>query len=476
MAVTLCVLLTPVAGGATRLVEYEDRVLARLPAHGARLVSRVRAVDPDASPFEVHVIEFPTEAALEGYLADPARQALSGVRDAVRRGHGDRARRAGLSPPTTRALRDSDDFRPFERGTDRWPIERSSRVAVVASCRARRSGRRRSRGRGLAASAAPSVGAAPTWAPAAGAAIHPGVQTLTEGAQCTANFIFTDASTVYVGQAAHCSGTGGTTETDGCTSGSLPIGTPVTVSGASKPGTLVYNSWLTMQARGEADADTCAYNDLALIRLDPADVAKVNPSIPYWGGPVGLATTGTTARSDGVLLRQLVELPGGITQLSPKTGVSLGDAGGGWSHDVSTVSPGIPGDSGSAFLDGTGRALGILSTLQLAPIPGSNGVGDLPRELAYLHAHTAFTATLVPGTEPFHGAAAGRARLSARLRLRSHGSRRGGKRAGRGATGRRTGRACDVTFACRRLRHHDEPQLGTDHSRCAAEGEPLGDR
>jgi hypothetical protein len=176
----------------------------------------------------------------------------------------------------------------------------------------------------------------------------------------------------------------------------------VTVTGASKPGTLVYNSWVTMQARGEADASTCAYNDLALVRLDPADVAKVNPSIPYWGGPVGLATTGTTLGAT-VYWYGNSELRGGISQLSPKSGVSLGDAGGGWSHTVTTVSPGIPGDSGSAFLDGTGHALGILSTLELAPIPASNGVGDLPRELAYLHAHTAFTATLVPGTETFHG-------------------------------------------------------------------------
>jgi hypothetical protein len=90
--------------------------------------------------------------------------------------------------------------------------------------------------------AAPSIGAAPTWAPASSAAIHPGVQTLTDGAQCTANFVFADAGNVYIGQAAHCSGTGGSTETDGCTSASLPIGTPVTVTGASKPGTLVYNS------------------------------------------------------------------------------------------------------------------------------------------------------------------------------------------------------------------------------------------
>src|SRR5207248_11468419 len=131
------------------------------------------------------------------------------------------------------------------------------------------------------------AGAAPTWAPAATAPIHPGVQTITAGGQCTANFIYFDASNVYIGQAAHCAGTGGNTATNGCTSGSLPLGTPVTVNGASRPGTLVYNSWLTMQqVTHETDSETCQYNDLAIVKLDPADYAKVNPSIPTWGGPV----------------------------------------------------------------------------------------------------------------------------------------------------------------------------------------------
>src|SRR6201981_3649844 len=116
----------------------------------------------------------------------------------------------------------------------------------------------------------------PAWAPAKSATIHPGVQVFTAGAQCTSNFVFQEGSSVYLGQAAHCSGTGGQTETDGCSSGSLPLGTPVEVTGASKPGTLVYNSWLTMQANGEADPSTCAYNDLALIRIDPAHIATAH--------------------------------------------------------------------------------------------------------------------------------------------------------------------------------------------------------
>src|SRR3954471_17939217 len=131
--------------------------------------------------------------------------------------------------------------------------------------------------------------AAPTWAPASSAAVHPGVQTFTDGGQCTANFVFYDgAGTEYIGQAAHCSGTDGNTATDGCTSGSLPTGTPVDVDGARKPGTMGYNPWLTMQQLGEKDPDTCAYNDLALVKLDPADYGKVNPSVPFWGGPTGV--------------------------------------------------------------------------------------------------------------------------------------------------------------------------------------------
>ena len=253
----------------------------------------------------------------------------------------------------------------------------------------------------LVAPDAPSASAAPTWAPAATAPIHPGVQTFTAGGQCTANFVFSDASnTVYIGQAAHCSGTGGNTATNGCTSGSLPIGTQVQVTGASQPGVMVYNSWLTMQGLGESDANTCQFNDLALIKLNPADFGKVNPSIPFWGGPNGVDNN-DTVQGENVYSYGNSELRGGVSQLSPKQGVSLGDAGGGWSHNVYTASPGIPGDSGSAFLNSTGAALGILSTVQIAPVAGSNGVGDVSREISYMNAHSSLGAQLALGTQPF---------------------------------------------------------------------------
>ncbi len=260
------------------------------------------------------------------------------------------------------------------------------------------------------ASAAPEAAVA-AYAPADTAEITPGVQMYTDGAQCTANFVYTDgAGNTYVGYAAHCAGLGAATDTNGCDAGSLPLGTRVTfarggslVSGGTTVGhgTLAYSSWLTMQGRNETNEDACAYNDLALVKVDAADVSKVNPSIPFWGGPVGINTDGTAA-GDRVYSYGNSSLRGGIEALSPKTGASVGTTGNGWSHPVYTVSPGVPGDSGSAFLDAEGNALGTLSTLAIAPLAGSNGVGDLNSELSYAQQFgTIAGLQLVPGTEPF---------------------------------------------------------------------------
>ena len=259
----------------------------------------------------------------------------------------------------------------------------------------------------VAAAAISAIAIAPSaasaWAPADQATVHPGLQVFTEGAQCTANFVYQDASNTYLGQAAHCSGTGAATDTNGCDSESLPIGTPVDVTGADHPGVLAYNSWVTMQSKGETDENTCAFNDLALIRVDPADVAKVNPSVPQLGGPTGVGAWGASGST--VYSYGNSELRGGVTALSPKQGVVVQNTGGGWSHDVYTATPGIPGDSGSGFLNASGGAIGVLSTVQLAPLAGSNGVGDLPSEIAYMHANAPGFAgvDLVPGTEPFDG-------------------------------------------------------------------------
>ncbi|MEA2330779.1 MAG: hypothetical protein QOH58_917 [Thermoleophilaceae bacterium] len=242
--------------------------------------------------------------------------------------------------------------------------------------------------------------AAGAWAPAGQATVHPGVQTFTAGGQCTANFIYTGGGNTYIGQAAHCASTGAATDTDGCLAASLPLGTPVEITGASRPGTLAYSSWLTMQANGESNPDVCAYNDLALVRIDPADVPNVNPSVPGFGGPTGLG--GPSATGDDVYSYGNSSLRGGVTQLSPKRGIVVTTEGNGWSRTVYTVTPGIPGDSGSGFLNGSGQAIGTLSTVAIAPLAGSNGVADLGRELAYMRANSSLSdVQLENGTEPF---------------------------------------------------------------------------
>jgi hypothetical protein len=63
--------------------------------------------------------------------------------------------------------------------------------------------------------------------------------------------------------------------------------------------------------------------------------------------------------------------------------------------------PGVPGDSGSGFLDADGRAVGVLST-EFLDRRHSNGVTDLALALAYADAYGGIgTVTLVPGTAPF---------------------------------------------------------------------------
>jgi hypothetical protein len=266
---------------------------------------------------------------------------------------------------------------------------------------------------GAAMVLAPPAAAAPTWAPADTATIHPGVMMYTDGAQCTANFVFTDAaSNVYVGYAAHCAGLGAATDTNGCQTDSLPLGTKVTFNEGGSlvsngrvlgSGTLAYSSWLTEKRLGTSDANTCAFNDLALVKVDAADVGKVNPSVPFWGGPTGIDTNGTEL-GDRVYTYGNSSLRAGVSALSPHTGASLGDdpADGGWSHPLYTVTPGVPGDSGSGFLSADGTAVGTLSTVAVLPYPASNNIGDLAHELAFAQAHSGISGLqLVNGTEPF---------------------------------------------------------------------------
>lgn len=254
-----------------------------------------------------------------------------------------------------------------------------------------------------------------TWAPAKRARITPGVMMYTAGAQCTANFVFTDAlGGVYVGYSAHCAGEGAATDTNGCEVGSLPLGTEVDfVRGGSfvsngtrrATGTLAYSSWLAMDQAGTTDEATCAFNDFALVKVQKRDISKVNPTVPFFGGPTGIDKNGTRS-GERVYSYGNSSLRAGISLLSPKTGLALGDVPSdeGWSHEVYTATPGIPGDSGSGFMTDKGKAVGTLSTVAISPFPLSNQTGDLLRELKFAQANSGIPGLrLAQGTKRFSG-------------------------------------------------------------------------
>ncbi len=232
--------------------------------------------------------------------------------------------------------------------------------------------------------AAPALLGTGPGAQAATGSIHPGVLLTSPAGRCTGNFIYSDGAQWFIGFAAHCAGTGEATDTDGCATRSYPLGTPVQIDGASRPGTLAYSSWAAMAAVGETTPVICALNDFALVRIHPADVGRIDPAIPHWGGPTGLRRAplgaGETVYSYGNS-----PLRGGLALLAPKIGLAVDSDPSGWAHSAYTVSPGIPGDSGSGVVDAQGRAVGVLATIEVLPLVASNNFTDLSLALRYMY-------------------------------------------------------------------------------------------
>ena len=157
-----------------------------------------------------------------------------------------------------------------------------------------------------AALVAMSPSGAFAWAPASTATVHPGVQTFTAGAQCTANFIYSDGTDTYIGQAAHCSGTGAATETDGCARAVAAR----RHAGRGHRRLAARDAWSTTRGsrcrRAARPIPTPAPTTTSRsIKLDPADVAVTNPSVPGFGGPTGHGEP-RRHRLDGLHVRQLV--------------------------------------------------------------------------------------------------------------------------------------------------------------------------
>lgn len=244
----------------------------------------------------------------------------------------------------------------------------------------------------IAPASVPTAEADPTWAPRETATIHPGVWTASDSGECTANFVFYDATDIYIGSAAHCTGRGEPTDTNGCITKSRPLGSEVEIEDVATA-TLVYSSWIAMQKVDEQNFNACRYNDFALLELDPADHDKVNPTIPFWYGPDGASSSSPTFSEVYAFGNSFLKFG-----ISPMTGYSVGDVGDGWGHVAYFVTPGVPGDSGSAVLNADGDGLGVLATLS---VTGANTSTDLLKAITYMESHGGPDVTLATGTLPF---------------------------------------------------------------------------
>ena len=74
-------MLWPNPGAAAALVEYEDKVLDLLATHGGRVLQRARTDGANDAPLEIHVLEFPSQAALDDYLGDERRTVFADARE-----------------------------------------------------------------------------------------------------------------------------------------------------------------------------------------------------------------------------------------------------------------------------------------------------------------------------------------------------------------------------------------------------------
>jgi hypothetical protein len=156
---------------------------------------------------------------------------------------------------------------------------------------------------------------------------------------CTANFIFTDGSSFYVGTAGHCSNSAGDTLT-------MQVDT-----------TTIADVGTVVKRTNHAPGDGVPGDDFTLVKLDPAVVAAwgVNPAIPVVGGPNGVYTG---CGPQGVLL-----YGHGYGVAVGQGKVEGGLATSWFENSYGWTGVGAPGDSGSPVVTAGGQAAGNFTHL-----------------------------------------------------------------------------------------------------------------
>lgn len=236
-------------------------------------------------------------------------------------------------------------------------------------------------------------------ATAAGAGrIGPGTQMVTAGRTCTAGFVFRDSRhRTFVGYAASCA-TRRSSTSDPCRLRPLPAGTAVRFADRGRTvgyGELRYSSLRSLRKAGVTDAATCAANDFALVRVRGAARRHIDATVPYWGGPSGIASL----PGAGATVFGLVRESAGARTLPRAGTVASVDR---TTADVTTLLPSGRGARGSGFLDASGHAVGILTGSSAS---GSNTVESLAAVVAYARHHGVAGLRVVRGDVPTTGSA-----------------------------------------------------------------------
>jgi hypothetical protein len=78
---TFYVFLWSRPGMDAALVAYEDAVLALVDEHDGHVVHRARTDGTRGMPLEIQLFEWASREAMDRYMADPRRTALSGERE-----------------------------------------------------------------------------------------------------------------------------------------------------------------------------------------------------------------------------------------------------------------------------------------------------------------------------------------------------------------------------------------------------------
>ncbi|HEU5034999.1 MAG TPA: hypothetical protein VFT62_09620 [Mycobacteriales bacterium] len=228
-----------------------------------------------------------------------------------------------------------------------------------------------------------------TWAGTSSATVHPGVVITVAGVRCVAGYVLADRHHVYLAVPASCTGVSDGSPVDGCLSAQVPVGLPVHVQGARHDGVLAYTSFTQMQLTGEQRSNRCANNSLSLVRLDPRDVKRTNPSLPAVGGPSAVSTDASALPDQLSVL-----LNGAVTQAQ-----ATSTTAGGWARGMVVDGQVNAFSVGSPVVDAKGRAVGMVTYVPFQGGPGQTSVSDLGRELRLLRRTPGFAHVhLVRGT------------------------------------------------------------------------------